>query len=151
MSSFKDNTGREWKLRLTVGVVTDVKRETGVDLGKVTQADTAWITFLFGDPGRLVAVLWVLCEKQATAVGVTPEDFGHLFDGTTLEAAGEAFAGAIADFFPRSRIAKAIRESLGKILAATDEKAVAELTAMTSTYCNSASRSQESAGSIPPG
>lgn len=151
MSSFRDQSGREWKLRLTVGAVTDVKREAGVDLGKVTLSDTAWIQFLFGDPARLVSVLWVLCEKQAQAEGVSPEQFGHLFDGATLEAAGEAFAGAIADFFPRSRIAKAIRESLGKILAATDEKAIAELNAMTTTYCNSAGNSPGSSGSIPAG
>lgn len=150
-SSFKDPDGIEWKLRLTVGAVTDVKAATGVDIGTVTKSDAAWVQFLFGDSEKLVALLWVLCEKQASERGVTPEAFARLFDGTTLEAAGSALAGAIADFFPRSRVAAAIRQSLGRILEAADEKGIAEINATTEQFCRSVGNSQESLESIPQG
>lgn len=149
--NFRDPDNREWKLRLTVGGVADVKRDTGVDIGSITQSDTKWIEFLFGDSARLVQVLWVLCEPQATKAGISPEQFGHLFDGPTLEAAGMALAGAIADFFPRSRVAQAIRQSLTKILDAADRKMVAMLEEKSSTFSEPVTNSPGSAESIPAG
>jgi len=149
-STFRDHTGQDWHLRLTYGLACDVKRETGVNLTLVSQ-DTGWVEILFGEPGRLVGVLWVLCAEQAGRLNVTAEQFGHRFDGPTLEAAGEALAGAIADFFPRSRIARAIREGLPKVLAEADRKAVEAIDRHVSTASNSAGTAPESSGSIPAG
>ena len=150
-SAFKDEKDRDWKLRLTVGLVAMVQRETGVDIGSVTKSDTAWVHFLFGDSAKLVEVLWVLCEKRASEIGVTPEEFGELFDGRTLEAAGKALAGAIADFFPRSRVAAAIGASLEQMLDATDELMVTQVTKQAEAYSKSATSSPASSESIPEG
>lgn len=150
-SRFTDETGREWKLRLTVGAVADVKRETGVNLA-LTAKDNDWVELLFGeDRGRFVSVLWVLCDEQATAINVGPEDFAHLFDAATLEAAGVALANAIVDFFPRSRIAAAIRERLPALLEEADRKAVEAIKKATSTPSVSPTSVPESAGSTPAG
>jgi hypothetical protein len=123
---FKDFIAQEWMLRLTVGDVADVARETGVNLA-LAGKDADWVELLFGQPERLVSVLWCLCETQAKGLGLSPEDFARRFDGATLEAAGNALAEAISGFFPRSRIATAIREGLPKVMAAADLKAVREI------------------------
>ena len=124
-ASFTDPDGREWKLRLTVGAVEEIKRETGVELGD--ENDQKWLELLLGRQATLVEVLAVLCERQMKEFGVPPEDFGHLFDGTTLASAGDALAAAVADFFPRSRISRALNERLARILDEAETRAVAEL------------------------
>ncbi|VTU00997.1 Uncharacterized protein OS=Isosphaera pallida (strain ATCC 43644 / DSM 9630 / IS1B) GN=Isop_2427 PE=4 SV=1 [Gemmataceae bacterium] len=151
-NTFTDAEGHEWRLRLTVGAVADVKRDAGVDIGGVTRSDAAWLRFLFGeDPGPFVATLWALCAGQAAAAGVTPEQFAHRLDGPALEAAGAALAGAIADFFPRSRIARALREGIARVIEATDARAEAEIRSRTEAFCTSATSAPESAGSTPAG
>lgn len=76
---------------------------------------------LFEGFGRKMAeVLWVLCEDQAAAMKIEPEAWADLFDGATIERATTALLEAVADFFPRSRIGKAIRENLPKMLADMD-------------------------------
>lgn len=147
-ASFTDPDGREWKLRLTVGAVEEVKRETGVELGD--ESDSKWLELLFGRRSTLVEVLAVLCERQMEKAGVSPEDFGHLFDGPTISAAGDALAAAVADFFPRARISKALSENLEKILAAGEDRAIEDLETRLASL-SSATATPDSPGSIPAG
>lgn len=149
-SGFVDRDGWQWKLILTVGNVADVKRETGVNLAIASQ-DMKWVELLFGDPAKLVSVLWVLCEEQAKANKLEPEAFAHVFDGATLEAAGNALAFAIADFFPRSRIASAIREGFETVLREAENRGIEAINRSLSTALNSPTNSPESAESIPTG
>lgn len=150
MASFRDEQGREWKVRLTVGSVAEVLRETKVNLALAAK-DSAWVDAIFGDPGKLVEILWALCGPQAKGHGVaTPEEFAGLFDGATLEQAGSALAEGVADFFPRSRIAKALRETWAKTITAAEDKVIERLAA-TSTASPSPTNSPGSSGSIPAG
>lgn len=150
MGRFKDPDGREWSLRLTVGDVSDVKRETGVNLALVSK-DRAWVDVLFGDPEKLVAMLWVLCEPQAKKYDLTPEAFAHLFDGPTLGAAGRAMAEALAFFFPMSKIGAALKDGMEKILAVWETQAVAEIGRAASTACDSLTSAPASSASTPVG
>lgn len=147
MATFTDTGGTAWKLVLTVGSVADVKRDTGVNLA-LTAKDAGWVEAIFGTEGKLAEILWVLCADQAAAVGVTPERFPHRLDGLTLEAAGDALAEAIADFFPRSRIAKALRGNLSRALKTAEDKAIEALAATGSPSPTSAPASP---ASIPAG
>lgn len=144
-SEFTDCEKRTWKLSLTMGSVNAVKRETGVNLALASKT-ADWVDVLFGDPERIVSVLWVLCEPQAKEAGVDAESFGYGFDGPTLEAAGMALAAAIADFFPRSRIAQAIREGLPKVMDAADQRAVEAIQRNISTVYSSGTNSREPLG-----
>lgn len=144
-SSFTDCKGRAWKLTLTMGSVAAVKRETNVNLALASKT-ADWVDVLFGEPERLVSILWILCEEQAKGAGIEAEEFGYGFDGPTLEAAGMALATAIADFFPRSRIAQAIREGLPKVMDAADRKAVESIQRNISTVYSSGTNSRESSG-----
>lgn len=116
--------GRTWELRLTVWTLTEVQKSTGVELAKALQSEKGFADLLFADPGTLAGILWTLIEDQATAAGVTPEQFGRSLDGPTIEKATEALLMAVADFVPRSRIGQAIRDNLPKVLAAADAAAV---------------------------
>lgn len=146
-ASFTDGDGREWKLRLSVGLVAEVLRETGVEIGN--EKNSQWVALLFGQQAKLVEVLWVLCAGQAETFGVSAEAFGYLFDGATLEAAGDALAGAVADFFPRSKISRAIKDHMGKVIQAGEERAIREMTAAAVPFSTSATTSPGSAGSTP--
>ena len=123
-SAFADAKGRQWRLAITVGDLIKVRKETGVDLAGALKSDAALADLMFGDPAGLVSTLYVLCEKQAGDMKVSPEEFGYGFDGPTVESATEALMTAIADFFPRSRIGRAIRQSMKRTMDRADEAGV---------------------------
>lgn len=152
MARFHDHMGDEWQLKLTVGSVADVKRQTGVNLALVSK-DTSWVDVIFGDPPKLVEMLYVLCEEQCAADGrkLSAEEFGYRFDGPTLEAAGGALADAIADFFPRSAVAKAVKSGLQKLMTTMDAKAVRAIEKHLSTACDSPTSVPASSASAPAG
>lgn len=127
MPTFTDNKGRAWEVRLTLGLLTEVREQAGVKLGEVLRTEQGLADFVFGDVETLGKVLWVLCREQAERQGVTPEDFAHGFGGDTIEKAVEAVLGSVADFFPRSKIGAAIRKNLALVLAKADERGVAAL------------------------
>lgn len=126
MSKFVDGKGTEWKLSLDVGLIQEVKDETGVDLSIVSK-DSSWITALFADAGKLVSILHLVCQDQIKELGLSPRDFARRFTGEVLEAAGDALVGSIADFFPRSRTAKALRENLPKLLAKAEDQMIRKI------------------------
>lgn len=152
MPAFTDCKNREWTLRLTVGLMTDVRECAGVRLGDVLRDEAALGALVFGDAEALVKTLWVLCREQAEARGVTPEEFAHGFDGPTLEKAVEAFLGSVADFFPRSRVGQKMRENLPAILADADRRGVEAVEAAvrrSATSNGPGTNSAASAGSTP--
>jgi hypothetical protein len=147
MAQFQDLNGTEWALRITVGSVADVKRETGINLA-IASKDTSWVEGIFGADGKIAQVLWVLCEKQAKERTLGPEDFAHLLDGETLDRAGGALAESIADFFPRSKVAQALKRKFGQMLEESDRKAVAAIEGL-STDSPKPTAAPGSAPSIP--
>lgn len=127
MKRFKDRLGREWALDLTVGDLPAIKDALGVDLGQALRTGEGMAEFLFADPSALVRVLWVLAEQQATAKDVSPESFARGFDGPALERASDTLMGAVADFFPRSRIGRAIQENLPGMLREMEDAAISQI------------------------
>ncbi len=150
MAKFSDKKGHEWQLTLDVGLVQEVKDETGVNLSIVAK-DLSWIDALFEDGGRLVSVLHVLLSEQIQALNLSPKDFAKRFDGPTLEKAGEALLHAVCDFFPRSRIAQALRANISKAMATAEDKVIAKMGETALTALNSATSSPESSALTPEG
>ena len=97
MSTFKDNSGREWSVNLDGPTIREV-RKLGIDLAAV---DGSASEKLRDDPVLLVDSLWVICRAQAQAVRVTDSDFGKSLVGDAIEFATEA----LIDFsvFPKNR------------------------------------------------
>ena len=100
MTKFKDSADREWIVSVTVGAIKNIRTALGVDLADPSQAV---MERLADDPVLLVDLLWLLCEKQAKEIGITPEQFGESLVGDPIDAATNAMVEAIADFFPGPR------------------------------------------------
>lgn len=133
-ASFLDRHGQQWDIAFTFGLIDRVKRETtregrpGIDVAKAMEDNAALSRVLFGDMGRtLVEVLYAVCEDQIAERDISPEQWADLFDGLTIERATSGFLEGIADFFPRSRVGKAIREDTPKMLAEMDDKLIRDL------------------------
>lgn len=86
MRSFKDTSGRAWEIHGHMGSWTRVKAACGVDLTDIATDDRQSIEQL-GNPYTLVEVLWAIVEPQATARGMTSDDFLAGMNGETLAAA----------------------------------------------------------------
>lgn len=128
MASFKTtDPDREWKVRLTVGLCEELKAAEGLDIGGVIKDAEKFVAVLFAEPDRLVRVLWECCKGQAAAYGVTPEQFGGLFDGDVLESGVEALLDAAVGFIPKSQGREGIKAGLPKVLAKMATEANAEI------------------------
>lgn len=99
-TTFVDEEGRTWRLKVHVPLAKRVKEETGVDLLSI--ADGQLVQQLLASPETLVSVLWVLCDQQAGAAGIEPEDFGAAIAGEALDEAVACLIEALCDFFPPS-------------------------------------------------
>ena len=116
MRTFKDSNGREWKISINVNSLKRSRDGAAFDLLKITE-DRAAIFKLSEDPVTLVSVLYAVCQPQADAAAMTPEQFAEgIASGDILEAAASALLSDLIDFFPKHR-----REVMTKTLAKLDE------------------------------
>jgi len=105
MPSFKDEEGREWRVRVDVGAiqrVLDLKTEPQINLGDIGQAADNMVRFS-NDPVLLVNVLYLICEEQTKTRSVSDTDFGGLFLGDVLFDATMALEEAVTAFFPPAK------------------------------------------------
>jgi hypothetical protein len=124
-AKFTDRHGGEWTLLITFGVIDRVQSETGIDLAAVMEDHDRLAAMLFKGMGRkLVETLHCICADQIIDRQTTSEAWADLFDGPTVERASSAFLEAIADFFPRSRVGKAIKEDLPGMLEEMDAEII---------------------------
>jgi len=101
MEKFKDRNGEEWSIDISVEDLRMVRDQLGLNLLEIIEGPL--LEEFARDPVRLIDVLAVLCREQMAHRGIDAAAFGRRFSGDALEAAAEAFAGAIVAFFPRSR------------------------------------------------
>ena len=163
MKTFSDRRGRTWEVELNVAQMKRVRSTLGIDLVNVIAVNsdgtlkTTLIDDIVNDPCLLVDILWVVCEKQAKAQGVTDEDFGSALAGDAIEDATRAFLDELVDFFPGARrlvLKKAVdlaRKFAGRMAETLKEALESpELEAMVlQAESQPASASQESAASTP--
>ena len=109
MRQFTDTKGRVWEVELNVRQMKRVRDVLGIDLVNVIQGGkdgtvaTDTLDRVANDPILLVDILWVLCEGQAKAAGVTDDDFGSSLAGDSISDATRAFLDELVDFFPGAR------------------------------------------------
>ncbi len=99
MRTFRDITGREWQLRITVWDVQRVREELKIDLMDMNTGETPLVSRLHVDMILLIGVIWVCVEDQAKKFEVTPEQFGRSLGGTEVQGATKAFWDELRDFF----------------------------------------------------
>lgn len=144
MASFKAD-GIEWKIELTVGMLGKIKRDVGLSLANSAIDPEKFVEVISTHPEKLVETLWVVCEKQATAAEKTPEQFGELFDGETLDQAVKALLNGTIDFFPKARGRDAIRRGMPKAWTKIEKDVNAEIDKkLDSMFSNTAGSSPES-------
>lgn len=131
MHTFCDAEGRAWSLKITVAALERVQAAADVDLAGLLDAEKKFapLAELLSQPVRLARVLWALCEPEAKARGVTPEQFGEALYGDALEAAANALVDELVFFTPnpsvRRQLAEVIRKSrqlAEEMLRANEEK-----------------------------
>lgn len=139
MSVFKDESGREWKLRkITRFDIGRLKVDCDFDFSKAMSSWEGFVGELYEDTGeKSVNALWYFCEPQAKELGVTIDDFCRIFTGDVMAEAREALAEEMSFFAPLSAIgglmknAKNRREFWAKANRKIDDqvtKRLAELT-----------------------
>jgi len=99
MKSFKDSTGREWAITLTLGTALKVKSKLGIDLLQPEAGDPPLLSRLGTDELLLAEIICCLLEGQFEKHGVTEDDIYECFDGETLLASQKAFYEEMTDFF----------------------------------------------------
>ena len=162
MKAFTDNAGRLWEIELNVRQMKRVRDRLGVDLVNVISAGedgsvaTDTLDRVANDPILLCDILWVLCEGQAKAAGVTDDDFGSSLAGDSISEATRAFLDELVDFFPGARRA-ILKKAVGLARRYEEENAAALEKALESpefeermkTLLNPRGGSPESAESTP--
>lgn len=120
MARIKDYTGREWCLRLTTGILPDLKA-IGCDLSEAVKSG-AWLgELLFSDVDRIGEIAWVLVREQASSAGVDRAAFNNLLDVDFVDAIATALEEEIIGFFHRGR-RKQLQAQLPKITAKLNEE-----------------------------
>jgi hypothetical protein len=128
MKTFKDTTGREWAITLTLGSAIKVKSKLDVDLLQPESGDPPLLTRLGTDEMLLAEVICCLLENQFEKHGVTEDDIRDAFDGQTLLASQRAFYLELVDFFQsrgRTDRAKAVAKQTAMLdlaIATADKK-----------------------------
>lgn len=105
-ATFKDSTGKEWPVEITVGRLKRVRTSTGVELGKILTDQAKLNSLLYEDAESFVNVLYIL-----TGADIDPETYCDRFNAETLEAARIALVEAVANFTQPPAISKVFAEN----------------------------------------
>lgn len=112
MKTFKDKSGREWIIEITVGSMRRVKSLLDIKLTDAISGDL--MQRLCSDEILMADLLYVLCKPQADIREVSDEQFGEGLAGSAFNGAVEAFWEELADFF-RGRGGEQLRAMKAKL------------------------------------
>jgi hypothetical protein len=118
MRYFKDITGRQWGLELTIGAVKRVKDSLGLDLlapanppgpkADERAKEVLWkghpaplVSVLNADASLLFDVIYLAIRPQLDKAGCNADDFVESMGGDAAYAAYEAFQAEWLDFFQK--------------------------------------------------
>lgn len=157
MKSFQDTAARTWHVQVNVAAIKRVRDLLGIDLARVVDDKFKVLSAILEDPCQLVDVLFVLCQDQAQAAGVSDVDFGRSMSGDSLMTAADAFIEALTDFFPNARARAMLTTLMQKGRKVRDllmDRAQLQIDAINpakeaSTLTRSAGNSRASAASTP--
>jgi len=112
MRTFLDNQQQQWSITIDAPTILRVRAGTcdvanckhlmgsgctGVDIG---DPEESWKARCRRDVVLLVNTIYLICQPEAHAKGVTDAGFGALIVGDAIKSATIAMDEAIADFFP---------------------------------------------------
>ncbi len=98
------------------------RKDYGIDLKK-EDSGIKIAELIFGDPEAFSQFFYRMCEPQAKAAGVSPDDFALSLTPEALDRAAIAFMESYADFSHRSKGAREeVRKRIPTILANIDRE-----------------------------
>ena len=115
MSSFKDKSGREWTIEMSIGDLKRVRETTGVNLMELTVGEAPPVFEIVNDIDKQLAIVWALIEEQATEAGLTEAQFLKAMNGKAAFDATCALWDQISEFLKglgRKEAADVIRKTL---------------------------------------
>jgi hypothetical protein len=110
MAKFLDGHGDQWVVAFDAFVLSDAKKDTGIDLADIAAGGWAVVETNSSD---CVRVLASICSDEIKLRKMTARDFAKRMRGEAITAGMEALREEAADFFPRS-VWSAIRSNLQK-------------------------------------
>ena len=100
MTKFLDAENRSWEPEVNVVTIGRVRDRLKINLLELLLPENT-LAERFSDPCLIVDVLYLLCEDQAKAVGVTDQDFGRAMTPDGIEDGWAAAIEGIVLFSPR--------------------------------------------------
>lgn len=100
MGQFKDSAGRTWDLSVNVLTVTELKKESGINLCDVVEKGSKLLSTVLTDFPVMVEVAWGLCLQQAKEQQIDAREFARGMAGDTLGEIQDLLMKEIPNFFP---------------------------------------------------
>ncbi len=97
MKTFKDKTGKEWTIEITIGAVKRVRDLLGINLTQLAEGTPPLITRL-ADLMLLVDTIYCIVKPDADKAGITDVQFGSSLDGDAIKSANDAFWEDLENF-----------------------------------------------------
>jgi len=92
MTTIIDENKVSWQVKITIGTMIKINRETGIDLlnnpGSIPD-----------DLEKLFAILYIILQSQVAEKGMTEEQFANSFMGESFSLAVDGFVSELAFFF----------------------------------------------------
>lgn len=110
MKTFTDSGGNTWSIAVNVGTIKRVR--SALDVNLLDAVEGKLIERLVSDPVLLCDVIFVLCQPESMARGISDEEFGLAMAGDAIDAATTALLEELVAFFPSGK-----RQVLTKALA----------------------------------
>jgi hypothetical protein len=101
VQKFTDNADREWTITINVPNVDRVLAATKVDLFTIVEGPALLKTL--GNIRTLVRVIYTLCQPEAEAKSISPEDFAAAIVGDIIDEAGRALLEDLSNFFQKDQ------------------------------------------------
>ncbi|MEZ6097171.1 MAG: hypothetical protein R3C03_23605 [Pirellulaceae bacterium] len=110
MKTFNDSSGNTWSIAVNVGTIKRLR--SALDVNLLDAVEGKLIERLVSDPVLLCDVIFVLCQPEAMARGISDEEFGLAMAGDAIDSATTALLEELVAFFPSGK-----RQVLTKALA----------------------------------
>lgn len=92
MRKFKDLEGREWKIKFTYGLLSDIEDDLGYPILEKPAEIPAGVR-------ELIGLVWYCVKDQAEKDGVSEREFGAALDGDVVKRAVSCIIEELAVFF----------------------------------------------------
>lgn len=125
MHKFKDKTGQEWSIELTIASARRCRDIAGADFFSTNLGELT--TQLGQNAELLVNTIWAIVKPEAEKTGITADDFAGRFVGQTIVDATEALIGELCLFTPSPKVGETLREINTRTKAIVEQAATLSL------------------------